>query len=220
MAKTIQFRTPLQKKEAYLVEGMADTKRRTQYELYAYCSDYFWDNYKGVFFADEKAAAEILQNTFIALWENIERKKIYVEDNIVMGKDNKPLSGSILTYFMSIARNKYMEYGREHPVYADPETELGRLIRGKGFNPNEYIDMLYDSGENMMLEIIADVISHMSQRCSQILTKFYYEEKKLDIILKEIPTIESYDALKTKKNKCLKALRDSAREIYHRKLNS
>ena len=195
---------------------MADTKRRTQYELYAYCSDYFWDNYKGVFFADEKAAAEILQNTFIALWENIERKKIYVEDNIVMGKDNKPLSGSILTYFMSIARNKYMEYGREHPVYADPETELGRLIRGKGFNPNEYIDMLYDSGENMMLEIIADVISHMSQRCSQILTKFYYEEKKLDIILKEIPTIESYDALKTKKNKCLKALRDSAREIYHR----
>lgn len=220
MAKTIQFQTPLQKKEAYLVEGMADTKRRTQYELYAYCSDYFWDNYKGVFFADEKAAAEILQNTFIALWENIERKKIYVEDNIVMGKDNKPLSGSILTYFMSIARNKYMEYGREHPVYADPETELGRLIRGKGFNPNEYIDMLYDSGENMMLEIIADVISHMSQRCSQILTKFYYEEKKLDIILKEIPTIESYDALKTKKNKCLKALRDSAREIYHRKLNS
>ena len=220
MAKTIQFQTPLQKKEAYLVEGMADTKRRTQYELYAYCSDYFWDNYKGVFFADEKAAAEILQNTFIALWETIERKKIYVEDNIVMGKDNKPLSGSILTYFMSIARNKYMEYGREHPVYADPETELGRLIRGKGFNPNEYIDMLYDSGENMMLEIIADVISHMSQRCSQILTKFYYEEKKLDIILKEIPTIESYDALKTKKNKCLKALRDSAREIYHRKLNS
>lgn len=220
MAKTIQFRTPLQKKEAYLVEGMADTKRRTQYELYAYCSDYFWDNYRGVFFADEKAAAEILQNTFIALWENIERRKIYVEDNIVMGKDNKPLSGSILTYFMSIARNKYMEYGREHPVYADLETELGRLIRGKGFNPNEYIDMLYDSGENMMLEIIADVISHMSQRCSQILTKFYYEEKKLDIILKEMPTIESYDALKTKKNKCLKALRDSAREIYHRKLNS
>ena len=137
-----------------------------------------------------------------------------------MGKDNKPLSGSILTYFMSIARNKYMEYGREHPVYADPETELGRLIRGKGFNPNEYIDMLYDSGENMMLEIIADIISHMSQRCSQILSKFYYKEKKLDIILKEMPTIESYDALKTKKNKCLKALRESAREIYHRKLNS
>ena len=220
MAKTIQFRVPIQENEARLVAGMSDKRRRTQYELYAYCSDYFWDNYRGVFFAEENVAAEILQNAFIAFWENIERKKIYVEDGIVMGKDNKPLNGSILTYFMSIARNKYLEYGREHPVYADPETELGRLLRAEGFDPNEYIDMLYDSGENLMLDIIADVISHMSQRCSEILAKFYYEEKKLETILKEMPTIESYDALKTKKNKCMNSLRKSAREIYKRKINS
>lgn len=220
MSKNIQFRTSKQENEARLVSGMADKDLSMQYELYAYCSDYFWDNYRGVFFADEKAAAEILQDTFIAFWENIERKKIYVDDGIVMGKDAKPLNGSILTYFMSIARNKYLEYVREHPVYADPETELGRLLRKEGFNPNEYTDMLYDSGENMMLEIIADIISHMSPRCSQILTKFYYEEKKLEIILKEMPTIESYAALKTKKNKCMNMLRKSAREIYYRKLKS
>ncbi|CCY80548.1 uncharacterized protein BN473_01437 [Prevotella sp. CAG:1185] len=220
MSKNIQFRTPKQENEARLVSGMADKDLSMQYELYAYCSDYFWDNYRGVFFADEKSAAEILQDTFIAFWENIERKKIYVDDGIVMGKDAKPLNGSILTYFMSIARNKYLEYVREHPVYADPETELGRLLRKEGFNPNEYTDMLYDSGENMMLEIIADIISHMSPRCSQILTKFYYEEKKLEIILKEMPTIESYAALKTKKNKCMNMLRKSAREIYYRKLKS
>lgn len=220
MSKNIQFRTPKQENEARLVSGMADKDLSMQYELNAYCSDYFWDNYRGVFFADEKAAAEILQDTFIAFWENIERKKIYVDDGIVMGKDAKPLNGSILTYFMSIARNKYLEYVREHPVYADPETELGRLLRKEGFNPNEYTDMLYDSGENMMLEIIADIISHMSPRCSQILTKFYYEEKKLEIILKEMPTIESYAALKTKKNKCMNMLRKSAREIYYRKLKS
>lgn len=220
MSKNIQFRTLKQENEARLVSGMADKDLSMQYELYAYCSDYFWDNYRGVFFADKKAAAEILQDTFIAFWENIERKKIYVDDGIVMGKDAKPLNGSILTYFMSIARNKYLEYVREHPVYADPETELGRLLRKEGFNPNEYTDMLYDSGENMMLEIIADIISHMSPRCSQILTKFYYEEKKLEIILKEMPTIESYAALKTKKNKCMNMLRKSAREIYYRKLKS
>ena len=220
MSKNIQFRTPKQENEARLVSGMADKDLSMQYELYAYCSDYFWDNYRGVFFADEKSAAEILQDTFIAFWENIERKKIYVDDGIVMGKDAKPLNGSILTYFMSIARNKYLEYVREHPVYADPETELGRLLRKEGFNPNEYTDMLYDSGVNMMLEIIADIISHMSPRCSQILTKFYYEEKKLEIILKEMPTIESYAALKTKKNKCMNMLRKSAREIYYRKLKS
>lgn len=97
MSKNIQFRTPKQENEARLVSGMADKDLSMQYELYAYCSDYFWDNYRGVFFADEKSAAEILQDTFIAFWENIERKKIYVDDGIVMGKDAKPLNGSILT---------------------------------------------------------------------------------------------------------------------------
>lgn len=220
MAKTIQFRTPLQEREARLVAGMEDEERNTQYELYDYCADYFWNNYKGVFFADENTAEEILQNAFIVLWENIEKHKIYTLDGRVMGKDNEPLKGSILTYFMSIARNKYLEYGREHPVYADPETELGRLIREDGFAPEAYIDMLYDSGENMMLDIIADVISQMSKRCSEILTKFYYEEKNLEVILNEVSNIESYNALKTKKHKCMETLRESAREIYYRKLNS
>ena len=164
MAKTIQIQTPVQENEARLVAGMANKQRRIQNELYAYCSDYFWDNYRGVFFADDNAAAEILQNTFIAFWENIERRKIYVEDGIVVGKDKKPLNGSILTYFMSIARNKYLEYAREHPVYADPETELGKFIRTEGGNPDDYADAVYDSGRDRMIEIIADVISNMSPR--------------------------------------------------------
>ncbi len=207
-------------KEARLVDGMAGKDRRRQYDMYEYCSAYFWSNYRGVFFADETAATEILQNAFIAFWESIERRKIYVENGVVMGKDSKPLNGSILTYFMSIARHKYLEYARENPVYADPDTEMGRLLGKDGLEPNEYADLFYDSGENLMLEIIADVISRMSPRCSEILTKFYYEEKRLETILKEMPTMESYTALKTRKNKCLNALRKSAREIYKRKLNS
>lgn len=155
-----------------------------------------------------------------SLLKRMRLRKSYRIRSSHFGRDNKPLSGSILTYFMGIARNKYLEYGREHPVYADPETELGRLIRETGAGSDEYMSMFYDSGENMMLEIIADVISHMSSRCSEILTKFYYEEKKLETILDEIPAIESYKALKTKKHKCMETLRKSANEIYHRKLNS
>ena len=216
MAKTIQFRAPIQENEARLVAGMADKRRRTQYELYAYCSDYFWDNYRGVFFAEENAAAEILQNTFIAFWENIERKKIYVEDGIVMGKDRKPLNGSILTYFMGMARYKYLEVVKGNPVCHDPESESERMTREEGIDPNKYIDNVYNPEESEIDEIIADVISHMSPQCSRILTKFYYEEQKLEAILKDLPTIVSYDALKTKKNKCLKTLRDSAKEIHHK----
>lgn len=214
------MRTPQQEKEARLVAGMYDKNKKIQSELYAYCSRYFWANYRGVFFVDEKSAKEIFQNTFIAMWENIERRKIYVSDGIVMGKNNEPLNGSILTYFMGIARIKYKEWVREHPSYADPETEKRRKIREKGFDAQQYINMLYDQEDNKMLDIIADVISHMSERCNEILSKFYYEEKNLDTILLEIPTIESKNALKTKKHKCMESLRDSARDIYRRYLNS
>ena len=220
MAKTIQMRTSQQEKEARLVAGMYDKNKKIQSELYVYCSRYFWANYRGVFFADEEAATEIFQNTFIAMWENIERRKIYVSDGRVMGKNNEPLSGSILTYFMGIARIKYLEWVREHPAYADPETEMGRKIKEEGFDAQQYTNMLYDSEDNKMLDIIADVISHMSERCCEILSKFYYEEKDLDTILFEIPTMGSKNALKTKKHKCMESLRNSAKNIYCNYLNS
>ena len=76
MAKAILFRTPMQEKEARLVHGTADGNRRIQNGLYAYCADYFWNNYRGVFFAPETMAAEILQNSFVAFWEKIENRKI------------------------------------------------------------------------------------------------------------------------------------------------
>lgn len=220
MAKIIQMRTSQQEKEARLVAGMYNKNREIQSELYAYCSRYFWANYRGVFFADRESAAEIFQSTFITMWENIERRKIYASEGRVMGKNNEPLSCSILTYFMGIARIKYLELVKDHLSYADPETEMGRIIREKGLDAQQYINMLYASEDNKMLDIIADVISHMSERCSQILNKFYYEEKNLDTILLEIPTIESKNALKTKKHKCMEALRTSAQNIYHNYLNS
>ena len=220
MAKTIQMHASQQEKEARLVAGMYDKNRKIQSELYAYCSRYFWANYRGVFFADEESATEIFQNAFIAMWENIERRKIYVSEGRVMGKNNEPLSGSILTYFMGIARIKYLEWVREHPAYVDPETEMGRKIKEEGFDAQQYTNMLYDSEDNKMLDIIADVISHMSERCCEILSKFYYEEKDLDTILFEIPTMGSKNALKTKKHKCMESLRNSAKNIYCNYLNS
>ncbi len=217
---TIDIHSPLQKREAALVGGMFSKYRSSQYELYSYCSDYFWSRYRGVFYVEEEAATEIFQNTFIKFWENIEDRKIYAEDDVVKGKDGEPLKGSIRTYFMGIAKIKYLEYVREHPFLADSDTEMGRKMTEDGFNARDYIDMLYDYSDNVMLEIISDIISHMSPRCNELLTKFYYEEKNLDSILLEIPSIGTKDALKTKKYKCMDTLRKSAKEIYHRYLNS
>lgn len=161
------MRTPQQEKEARLVAGMYDKDRKIQSELYAYCSDYFWANCQGMFFADDDTAMEIFQNTFVTFWEKIEQRKIYVSEGRVMGKDDEPLRSSILTYFIGIAKNKYKEWVKKNPSNVDIEA-----------SKQQYADMLYDSEENKMLDIIADIISRMSERCSQILTKFYVEGKK------------------------------------------
>lgn len=219
MAKIVKMRTSQQEREARLVAGMYEKDERMQAELYAYCSQYFKANYRGVFFADEEMATEIFQNAFITLWENIERRKIYAGDGMVMGKNDEPLDGSVLTYFMGIARIKYLEWTREHPFYADAGTEMGRNVGDEKFDAQQYINMLYDSEDNKMIEIISDVVSRMSRRCYEILSKFYYEEKNLDTILLEIPSIESKNALKTKKYKCLETLRASAKNIYQNYLD-
>ena len=72
----------------------------------------------------------------------------------------------------------------------------------------------------VMTEIIDDCLSKMSERCYEILTKFYDEEKKLDQIMLELNTFKSKDALKTAKNKCLDKLRTSSVNIYNQRRNS
>ena len=217
MGKVLRLETP-QQKESRLIAGMQNGDKLAQYELYEYCANYYYEKYRGLFYATEEAVDEIFQNSFIKLWENIECGKIYSEDNLVKGKDNKPLSGSIRTYFMGIAKLKYWEWLREHPFFADPETEMGKKVRTNGFDEQEYMNLLYGESDNIQLEIIADLISNMSERCYEILTKFYYEDKDLDRILLEIPSVESKNALKTKKHKCMEILREVANETYRRYL--
>ena len=45
--------------EARLVADVRAGVRLAENELYAYCADYFWRKYRGVFFVGEEEAAEI-----------------------------------------------------------------------------------------------------------------------------------------------------------------
>ena len=202
--------------DAAYVEGVSRHDREMERALYECCKRYFDDNYRGVFFiSDEMQKMEVFQNAFITLWENIERKRIRVEDGVLKGKDGNLFTSSLTTYFMGIAKLKYLEWVREH-ARIDCEEE-GQL---RGMDLNAYRDLLYDDGKEAMLTIIADCISRMSERCNQIISMFYYEEKNLDDILEALPSFKSKDALKTAKHKCMENLRKTAQEIYHRYLNA
>ena len=198
--------------DAELVEGVFLKKFPMQTALFEVVKKYYYQHYKGVFFAQEADADDIFQNTIITLIQNIERKKIYAEGGIVIGKDNKPLSGTLETYFMGIAKLKFKEWSRS----AGKEVNLTDMSFGNGSPSNLIItdDWYSKDNETIKKEIVSDCISKMSERCRQILTMFYDEEKSLDIILMELPSFNSKDALKTAKNKCLGKLKTSANDIY------
>ncbi len=191
------------------MEGMLHGGSGAQYKMYAYCKDYFYHKYSGVFFADSDAADEIFENAFIKFWENMESRKIYVEDGLVRGKNGEPLKGSVLTYFMGIAKLKYLELVRQQPMHLSLDEAISHI------EPEEPYDQTQDS----LRDIIADLLSQMSSTCYEILRKFYYEKKKLDAILRETPSISTINALKTRKYKCMESLRQKAVEI-HASLNS
>ena len=199
------------------VEGVFRHDPMMERALHYHCKRYFDENFRVVFFVGNDHKDEIFQETFITLWEKIMNKKIYVEDGELKGKDGDAFSGKLTTFFMSIARLKYLEWARENlHRYTDEEEERRRREQ----EMEMFKTLLYDSDDETMLEIIADCISKMSKQCNQILTMFYYEEKTLDDIMVELRTFESKNALKTRKYKCMEELRKSAKSIYRRYLNS
>lgn len=203
--------------DAVYVAGVFSHDPVMERALYKHCKNYFYENYTGVFFVGIEYREEIFQEAFIKLWENIIDKKIYVEDGELRGRNGAPLSGRLTTYFMSIARLKYLEWARHNLRNSHSEDEnLGLSVHEEEL----YASLFYGRDDEIMLEIIADCISRMPERCSQILTMFYYEEKTLDRIMTELPTFGSKNALKTAKYKCMENLRSSAKAIYHRHLNS
>lgn len=200
--------------DAAYVAGVYGRDPVMERAMYLYCKKYFDDNYKGVFFIGDDNKDEVFQEAFLTLWENIIRQKIYAQNGKVIGKGGEPLSCELTTYFMSIAKHKYIEWAR-HNNLTDKKEE--HHIQPAEMN---LVNEVFEYGEDTMIEIIADCVAHMSKRCNQIITMFYYNEMTLDDIMTVLPTFESKNALKTAKYKCMENLRNAANEIYNNYLNS
>ena len=122
-------------------------KAEVERTLFFHCQQYFNDHYQSLFFVDEEPRKDIFQESFIQLWQNIERKKIYVEDGSLKGKKGEEFEGSLTTYLMSIARLKYLEWVREEAKYRlkfknnkdheDVEEEFEKWILFVTENSNE-----------------------------------------------------------------------------------
>lgn len=220
MAKTVRLIAAAYSDATY-VEGVAKHDSIMEKELYLHCRKYFFESYRSVFFCGEDNAQDIFQDAFITLWTKIDTRKIYAEDGVLKNVCGTPFTSSLTTYFMSLAKIKFMEFARNNTLCLelDEEENHTKELLEYTVDDSRLSEWLYDDSSNAMLETIAHCISVMSPRCNEILTKFYYEEKTLDDILKELPSFTNKDALKTQKYKCMETLRANAQSMYKRYIN-
>ena len=191
------------------VNGMKSGNRRIQSHFYNHCRDYFNQTYSKLFFTDNEQKNDIFEDSFIILWQKIERGEIYAKDGVVMSKGGKQMKCNLKTFLMSIAWNKFREYARKHreELFEDMFTTSSQMcLRSVSDSDNDV--------EVMKNEIIATCVAKMPKRCNQILTMFYFEGKKLDAIMVELSTFSSKDALKTAKNKCFSTLKNNVIQQY------
>ena len=110
---------------------------------------------------------------------------------------------------MDIAKNDYRDWLRSERITLEEDYES--VAHSVEIRTAVFQD---DNPESLRERIVADCVFELPPRCKEILTMFYYEGKKLDNIMMELPTFTSKDALKTAKNKCYTTLKNNVLQQY------
>jgi len=206
--------------DVQVVIGLQAKDRTIEDWFYAECKCYFMDKFNDIFF-DLDRKQEVFQDAFIRLWTQIDDKSIRVqEDKLYRQKASGlylPMTCTLLTFLMAIAKNEYREIVRENKEEYYAEF----------FEDEEHAEVLvtsWDSEEDadeQKNRIVAECINTMSPRCIEILTLFYYQGKSLDEIMEiRKDKSSSKDGLKTAKSKCMSTLKErilSKFKKYHLK---
>lgn len=139
----------------------------------------------------QEQAKDIYQEAFITVWEN-------VQDNKFIPQNKTALNG----YIYTVAKNKWLDYLKSsrfkktgtiaaHEYKLHDEVEFG--IENETQNEEEKI-------KKVMVNF-----NQIGEGCKKILTVFYYENKSLREISKELNITEA--SARNKKYRCLEKLR-------------
>ena len=193
------------------VAGLQAHDKQTEEWFYRIAKDYFMTHFKEFFF-DEDRRQEIFQDSVLRLWTEVENGRIRAVDGKLERQQSSgaflPMTASLNTFLMAIARNTYREVVREQKEqYYDNIFDI-ISVNGQSRTTEDETDEEAES-----TRIIDECIQEMPPRCLEILTLFYYEGKTLD----EIMTMrggknESKVGLKSAKYKCMQTLKQRVME--------
>ena len=206
MIRLLDRKKTLHYSDQEAVEALQQRDRKAEEWFYHEAQRYFNNHFRQVFF-DEDLRQEIFQTAFLKLWTEMQNGKIRVVDGEVCRQQQdgmyRRMTCSLTTFLMAFARTEYREGVRSQKEYTVPELhETVDNSQPPALLPDE------ESPEELKNRIVDECISQLSQRCTEILTMFYYQQKTLDEIMELRPENQSKNGLKTAKNKCMNTLRE------------
>ncbi len=129
-------------------------------------------------------AQDVFQDAIIVLYEKTKNP-------------NFKLTCTIKTYIYSIVRNLWLKIlvkKKRQAIVTDFEK----------FYKIEIED--YDTEKDTKIEKVLEAIKTLGEKCKKILTSFYFEKKKMEIIAEELGYTNAKNA-KNQKYKCMKQLK-------------
>ena len=199
-----------------MVEAVASHNAAMMERFYRDSKAYF-RSHAGALFVNDDQVDDLFQEAMVHLWREIETRRIENHDGMLcrwIEGELKPMTSSLMTFLLAIAKRKHWELLRKDSrlELTDDNALLDALDRSR------YAAAEAEKAEREASEererVVADAVLAMSDRCRQILTLFYYEQRSLDEILEIRPENTSKVGLKTSKYKCMQRLREVVRNRF------
>lgn len=138
-------------------------------------------------------AEDILQEAIIVLWQKA-------------NNDDFQLTSKVSTFLMAIARNKWMAEMRKRKRWVNQDPDLN----------------LADDNDSLLDGLIADeriasvreALDSMNEVCKKVLIMFYFEERSLDSIAKDLG-FSNAGVAKSKKYQCKKAFEERLKKVFN-----
>lgn len=199
-----------------MVEAVARQDVAMMERFYRDSKSYF-RSHAGAFFLHDDQLDDIFQEAMVHLWREIETRRIVVCDGVLCRQvegQAEPMTSNLYTFLLAIAKRKHWEQLRKDSrlQLTDEPAVLDALDRSRMSDDDTEVKELQETREG----IVADAVLGMSDRCRQILTLFYYEQRTLDEILALRSENTSKVGLKTSKYKCMQRLREQVKERFAR----
>lgn len=197
--------------DVQIVEAYQTSDKRIQQFWYDKCRDQFGKGTSKYSDLSEHDKNDLFEDSFIILWEKMESHQVYTLDGCVhaISKKGYSIVPDLLGYFMRIVKNKYLEMLHSGKYIVTVNEAV--------ISSNEdFFDELYwdEDPEVEKDRIVSRCLLSLPKSCLEILTKFFYENKTLEQILKERDENTSYDGLKTRKSKCMNNLKKRISESF------